>query len=54
LPIEIQSFSKLREENYLYVDNTVDIHRIVTGGNIYFLSPKSTTAGITKDTSTAR
>jgi hypothetical protein len=38
LPIGIQSFSKLREGDYLYVDKTEYIHRIVTGGNIYFLS----------------
>jgi hypothetical protein len=38
LPIGIQSFSNLREGDYLYVDKTADIHRIVTNGRIYFLS----------------
>ncbi|MDR1221349.1 MAG: AAA family ATPase, partial [Tannerella sp.] len=38
LPIGIQSFGKLRKGDYLYVDKTADIYRIVTGGNIYFLS----------------
>jgi hypothetical protein len=38
LPVGIQSFSNLREEGYLYVDKTADIHRIVTDGRIYFLS----------------
>jgi hypothetical protein len=38
LPIGVQSFSKLRKEDYLYVDKTEHIYRIVTGGNIYFLS----------------
>ncbi|MDR1223939.1 MAG: AAA family ATPase, partial [Tannerella sp.] len=27
LPVGIQSFSNLREEGYLYVDKTADIHR---------------------------
>ncbi|MDR2679526.1 MAG: AAA family ATPase, partial [Tannerella sp.] len=38
LPIGIQSFSNLRKDDYLYVDKTADIHRIVTNGRIYFLS----------------
>jgi hypothetical protein len=38
LPIGIQSFSNLREDDYLYVDKTADIHRIITNGKIYFLS----------------
>jgi hypothetical protein len=38
LPIGIQSFANLREGDYLYVDKTADIHRIVTGGRIFFLS----------------
>ncbi|MDR1223680.1 MAG: ATP-binding protein [Tannerella sp.] len=38
LPVGIQSFSNLREEGYLYVDKTADIHRIITDGRIYFLS----------------
>jgi hypothetical protein len=38
LPIGIQSFEKLRQENYLYVDKTEDIFRLITSGSIYFLS----------------
>ncbi|MDR3267819.1 MAG: ATP-binding protein [Tannerella sp.] len=38
LPIGIQSFKDLRENNYLYVDKTAHIHRIVTTGKVYFLS----------------
>ncbi|MDR2683440.1 MAG: AAA family ATPase, partial [Dysgonamonadaceae bacterium] len=38
LPIGIQSFEGLRSDNYLYVDKTEHIHRLVTTGKIYFLS----------------
>ncbi len=38
LPIDIQSFEIMREENYLYVDKTRHIHRMVTEGIFYFLS----------------
>jgi hypothetical protein len=38
LPIGIQSFEKIRSDNYLYVDKTEHIYRIVTFGNVYFLS----------------
>jgi hypothetical protein len=38
LPIGIQSFSKLRETNCLYVDKTEEIYRLINGGNVYFLS----------------
>ncbi|MDR1153982.1 MAG: ATP-binding protein [Bacteroidales bacterium] len=38
LPIGIQSFEDLRSNNYLYVDKTEHIHRLVTTGKIYFLS----------------
>ena len=38
LPIGIQSFEKLREGDFLYVDKTEDIHRLVMEGNYYFLS----------------
>ncbi len=38
LPIGIQSFSKLREENCVYVDKTEHIYRLICGGNYYFLS----------------
>jgi hypothetical protein len=38
LPIGIQSFEKLRRENYLYVDKTEVIHRLITSGQVFFLS----------------
>jgi len=38
LPVGIQSFADLRQKDYLYVDKTEDIHRLITSGKIYFLS----------------
>ncbi|MCP4398549.1 MAG: AAA family ATPase, partial [bacterium] len=38
LPVDIQSFEIMRTENYLYVDKTRYIHRMVTEGKFYFLS----------------
>jgi hypothetical protein len=38
LPIGIQSFEKLRKGDYLYVDKTDLIYRLVTTGCYYFLS----------------
>jgi hypothetical protein len=38
LPTGIQSFSNLRNENYLYVNKTENIFKMVTSGRIYFLS----------------
>ncbi|GHV26540.1 ATPase AAA [Bacteroidia bacterium] len=38
LPIGIQSFAKLRNDDYLYVDKTQDIHRLISSGVAYFLS----------------
>ncbi|MDR3187765.1 MAG: AAA family ATPase, partial [Prevotellaceae bacterium] len=38
LPIGIQSFEDLRSNDYLYVDKTAAIHRIITTGKVYFLS----------------
>jgi hypothetical protein len=38
LPIGIQSFEYLRANNFLYVDKTEDIYRMVTTGKPYFLS----------------
>ncbi|KZX12799.1 ATP-binding protein [Methanobrevibacter curvatus] len=38
LPIGIQTFSKIREKNYLYVDKTEDISNLIENGEIYFLS----------------
>ncbi|GHT20899.1 ATPase AAA [Bacteroidia bacterium] len=38
LPIGIQSFEDLRSNDYLYVDKTEDIYRLVTSSKIVFLS----------------
>ena len=38
LPIGIQSFKKVIDGGYLYVDKTRDIYRLVTEGVVYFLS----------------
>ena len=38
MPIGIQSFEYLRRENYLYVDKTELVYRLVTLGKPYFLS----------------
>ncbi len=38
LPIGVQSFEKLRNENYLYVDKTEFIYRLASEGTTYFLS----------------
>ncbi|MDR3063463.1 MAG: ATP-binding protein [Methanobrevibacter sp.] len=38
LPIGTQSFSILRNENYLYVDKTPEIHKMINNGRVYFLS----------------
>ena len=38
LPIGIQTFEKLRQENYLYVDKTRHIHRLITSGDYFFLA----------------
>ena len=38
LPIGIQNFEKLREGNYLYIDKTALIYRLVSTGCYYFLS----------------
>lgn len=37
-PIGIQSFEKLRKENYLYVDKTELVYELATTGSYYFLS----------------
>lgn len=37
-PIGIQSFAKIRESGYVYVDKTALVYNLVTTGNIYFLS----------------
>ncbi len=38
LPISIQSFAVLRENNCIYVDKTELIYNLLTGGKAYFLS----------------
>ncbi|MGB0524116.1 MAG: AAA family ATPase [Flammeovirgaceae bacterium] len=38
LPIGIQDFKKLREQNLLYVDKTQHIHQLVDEGNYFFLA----------------
>jgi len=37
-PIGVQSFAKLREEGYTYVDKTAFIDKLVRSGNCFFLS----------------
>lgn len=37
-PIGIQTFEKLRNEGYLYIDKTAQIMKMVQEGNYYFLS----------------
>ena len=38
LPVGLQTFRKLREGDYLYVDKTELIYRLITTGEVYFLS----------------
>ena len=38
LPIGIQSFGEIRRNNYLYVDKTQDLFRLVESGKYFFLS----------------
>ncbi len=37
-PVGVQSFTKLREEGYLYVDKTACIYNLIRQGGYYFLS----------------
>ncbi|MBR1471948.1 MAG: ATP-binding protein [Lachnospiraceae bacterium] len=37
-PIGIQTFEKIKEEGYIYVDKTEYVHRLVQNGGQYFLS----------------
>ena len=37
-PIGIQTFSRIREDGYVYVDKTALIYQLVSRGSIYFLS----------------
>ena len=38
LPIGIQSFSEIRKNDYLYVDKTENIFKLISSGKVYFLS----------------
>jgi len=38
LPTGIQTFSKIREDDYAYVDKTEDIYTLIQNGTYYFLS----------------
>lgn len=38
LPIGIQTFEELREKNYIYIDKTSFIDKLVNSGKPYFLS----------------
>ena len=38
LPLDVQSFEKMRTENYLYVDKTRHIYKMISEGTYYFLS----------------
>ena len=38
LPIGVQEFSKLRSKEYLYVDKTEQIAKLLSGSGYYFLS----------------
>jgi len=38
LPVSRQTFKQIIKDNYLYVDKTKDIHRLITSGDYIFLS----------------
>jgi len=38
LPLNMQTFSDLITENYVYIDKTKHIHKLITSGRTYFLS----------------
>ena len=37
-PIGIQTFSKIIEDGYVYIDKTALIHQLISNGGYYFLS----------------
>lgn len=37
-PIGIQSFDRIREDGYVYVDKTALVYDLIKNGSIYFLS----------------
>ena len=38
LPIGIQDFGEIIKNNYLYIDKTKQIHKLISEGKYYFLS----------------
>jgi len=38
LPLDVQSFEKMRREHYLYIDKTRHIYKMISEGTYYFLS----------------
>ncbi|MDR2423116.1 MAG: AAA family ATPase, partial [Prevotellaceae bacterium] len=38
LPVGIQTFEKIREDNCLYVDKTMYLVNLIDNGSIYFLA----------------
>ena len=38
LPLGIQNFREIIEDGHVYVDKTMFIHRLITGGKSYFLA----------------
>ena len=41
LPIGISTFSKIREENYIYIDKTKDAYELITNHSYTILPQKS-------------
>lgn len=39
LPIGLQNFQKIVEDDFLYIDKTRQIHELIGMGSLYFLSP---------------
>ena len=37
-PLGIQTFSKIRQKNYLYVDKTAILYDLIENGEVYFLT----------------
>ena len=38
LPVGIQNFREIIEDNHIYVDKTMYIHQLISNGKSYFLS----------------
>lgn len=43
-PIGIQTFSRIRENGYVYIDKTALIHQLVSRGSIYFSAVRAVSA----------